>query len=321
MNKGTNLTEKQKKEIIDKYSQKMALAKIAQEYKCSTNKIKTVLQEKGVAFTSRKNISKYNFNQKWLDKLDCAEKFYFLGFMFSDGNNCSKYNTSSITLQECDKEILLKFSELLQNDRPLYYNSKTKSYTLRFCSKYFCERLDELGCIPKKSLVLKFPTYVPTEYLKDFIRGYFDGDGGLSLNNKGNTIKADVTFAGTLCFNNEILKILNLELGISDVKIYSYDTTKCTKLLITTQFSSLVFLDWIYKDSVIYLSRKYNKYKTLKESRGKMKSNPSMSRKILKDKEDYIIQQHLKGISNSELGRQLNVNKTTIGRFLKRKGY
>lgn len=320
MNKGIILTDEQVKAIIKDYQNGIALSKISHKYKCGIIKIKTVLKENDIDFVSRKNKKKYSFDEHWLDNLDCAEKFYFLGFMFSDGNNCEKYNTCSIALQESDKDILIQFSNLLQNNRPLYYNAKTKSYCLRFCSEYFCQKLKELGCIPKKSLVLKFPSYIPLEYQRDFIRGYFDGDGGLSLNTKGMTAKADVSFAGTLDFNTELGNVLKNNLGDISLKLYTFNKTECTKLLITTQVDSFSFLDWIYNSSSIYLNRKYNKYELLKESRKKMKSNPSLSRKILKENKDFIIQQHFNGVSNCEIGRQLNVNKTTIGRFLRKNG-
>lgn len=40
-----------------------------------------------------------------------------------------------------------------------------------------CEDLINLGCVPNKSLILKFPTFdiVPEKYMSHFIRGYFDG--------------------------------------------------------------------------------------------------------------------------------------------------
>ena len=59
------------------------------------------------------------------------------------------------------------------------YREKTKSYRMSFRSKKCKEDLINKGCVPKKSLILKFPTYeqVPQKLMKDFIRGYFDGDG------------------------------------------------------------------------------------------------------------------------------------------------
>lgn len=42
--------------------------------------------------------------------------------------------------------------------------------------------LINLGCIPRKTLVLKFPneSTVPKQLIKHFIRGYMDGDGCIS---------------------------------------------------------------------------------------------------------------------------------------------
>ena len=43
--------------------------------------------------------------------------------------------------------------------------------------------LNNIGCTPKKSLMLKFPDKSVFKYNKliiDFIRGYFDGDGCIS---------------------------------------------------------------------------------------------------------------------------------------------
>lgn len=39
--------------------------------------------------------------------------------------------------------------------------------------------LINLGCVPKKSLILTFPSeeQIPKKLIKHFIRGYFDGDG------------------------------------------------------------------------------------------------------------------------------------------------
>ena len=36
------------------------------------------------------------------------------------------------------------------------------------------------GCVPNKSLILTFPV-ITEELIPHFIRGYFDGDGGITI--------------------------------------------------------------------------------------------------------------------------------------------
>ena len=60
------------------------------------------------------------------------------------------------------------------------------------------EDLKKLGCVENKSLILTFPTeqQVPKEFVYDFIRGYFDGDGSIT-NCNGNY---NLNFVGTKSF-------------------------------------------------------------------------------------------------------------------------
>ncbi len=43
--------------------------------------------------------------------------------------------------------------------------------------------LARYGCVERKSLILDFPTQVPTEKLRDFVRGLIDGDGSVWIHN------------------------------------------------------------------------------------------------------------------------------------------
>ena len=38
-----------------------------------------------------------------------------------------------------------------------------------------------------KSLILKYPNYLKPEFHSHFIRGYFDGDGSITINRNKNT--------------------------------------------------------------------------------------------------------------------------------------
>lgn len=128
----------------------------------------------------------YPLNQKYFDIIDDEYKAYWLGLLYADGCNKDDRGSWSIELQEQDKYLLDGLNKSLNCEKPLLFRDlKSKkpnwsnSYTLEINSKYMCERLTELGCHPRKSLTLKFPTenQVPVHLLQHFIRGYIDGDG------------------------------------------------------------------------------------------------------------------------------------------------
>ena len=65
---------------------------------------------------------------------------------------------------------------LLQSQRPPY----KRQYSVIFSDHRYRARLEEIGLIPNKSLVLG-PLHVPDLYFRDFLRGEFDGDGCWSV--------------------------------------------------------------------------------------------------------------------------------------------
>ena len=77
--------------------------------------------------------------------------------------------------------------------------------------------LKRLGCIENKSLVLTFPTYdqVPEELIYHFIRGYFDGDGSVSINSK-NYKYAHISIVGTENFIKKLSEYFNYGSVIKD---------------------------------------------------------------------------------------------------------
>lgn len=84
---------------------------------------------------------------------------------------------------------------------------------MHLISKHFKTRLCELGCIPNKSLILKFPdeNLVPKNLIKHFIRGYFDGDGCISysfLNKEKDIISPRLSLLGTENFLNGCMEYL-----------------------------------------------------------------------------------------------------------------
>ena len=220
---------------------------------------------------------KYKVNQNYFEVIDNEWKAYWLGFMYADGTNQIKRNnkknkmeyTAKLTLSKIDKYHVEKLKNSIQTDSPIK-NKEVKlkgktfySSTLNICNRKICEDLNNLGCIPNKSLILKFPTekQVPNYLIRHFIRGYFDGDGCIHINlEKRNVI---LSFMGTYDFLNSLKEIFEKELNISKVKIVEREGNKAVCLSYGSIISVEKIYKYLYKDCNIYLQRKLDKFNTL----------------------------------------------------------
>ena len=138
------------------------------------------------------------------------------------------------------------------------YRESSKSYRISFRSDKCKQDLINLGCVPKKSLILTFPSeeQVPNNLIKHFIRGYFDGDGWFT-----NTEKCfQVGIIGTENFISGFLEKVK-ELINTNNTIFEVHRENGAKRYVFGSYNDVSnFLNWIYKDSNIFLDRKYNQY-------------------------------------------------------------
>ena len=189
--------------------------------------------------------------------IDTEEKAYQLGFLYADGSVRSIDNRIELGLAEKDLNHIEKFKEFIGVPNKISYRSQTKSYRYMFKSIPCKEDLIKQGCVPKKSLILKFPTeqQVPNYLIKHFIRGYFDGDGWFS-----NTPSCfQVGIIGTEDFIKGFLNII--EIQNKNNKIFTVHREDGAKRYVFGGLNDVTnFLNWIYKDATIYLDRKYNHY-------------------------------------------------------------
>ncbi len=128
-------------------------------------------------------------NKKFFKKWS-SEMTYVLGFIFADGNIIlTKRKTWFLSLQITDKDILEKIKYTLGSSHVISKKKKVRGqkqlYRLQIGSKEICGDLMILGITPKKSHIMEFPS-IPSHFFIDFLRGYFDGDGGVwfGLKNK-----------------------------------------------------------------------------------------------------------------------------------------
>ena len=194
--------------------------------------------------------------------IDTEEKAYWLGFLYADGCVTQNYKSLRINLSPIDYHHLEKFNQCIQSDYNIKYKDNNRYASLIISNKKFVENLVNKGCIPKKSLVLSFPNnnILPKNLRKDFIRGYFDGDGCFSAIMRNRKNKPNPVFEGEINVlgTYDILKHIVLEFPTNIVPIKQFG--KIYKIRYQSKQSIFSILSYLYNNSTIYLDRKFNKY-------------------------------------------------------------
>lgn len=247
------LNELEKQEIIKKYNSGDSSYKIAEEFLVNrTSIIRTLKINKINIRDNSENKRKYKIDSNYFNKIDSARKAYFLGLMYSDGNVHKDNNTCKVTLISDDKYVLEEFSNDLFGFINLTF-SKTELnkeiVNLYIHNKQIKQDLIKHGCFINKSFKIRLPEL---DYMFDFIRGVFDGDGSISISGKRCYVK--------ITTNIDFAKDLQEYLSRFDIKsgIYQYKKSKAVDLVISKPCCKL-FLDKIYI-SDLCIKRKYNKY-------------------------------------------------------------
>ena len=186
---------------------------------------------------------------------------YVLGFWFADGY-MRKEKSYRIVFSSNDSEILQQIRRVLGSSHPLHQQKNDQTWQLVIHSKYMYEKLSQLGGIRKKSLIMDFPD-IPSKYLKDFIRGYFDGDGSVfyinylsTKNNKPHRELRSNFTSGSRKFLEKLMKILNKEIGITIKKLSNYSQDHSLKLGYGTQDTQTLLKFIYYPNFPIGLKRK-----------------------------------------------------------------
>lgn len=247
-------------ELVSSYENGASTEELADICEVNVKTIYKILKEAGVVLQPNR-YRKYKFNEHYFDKIDTTEKAYWLGFLFADGSVANDRDRISVALAEKDKLHIEKFAKALEIETPITYNTKTKSNRLVINSRILKEALVKLGCVPNKSFCnVEVPLMDTPELCKAFIRGYFDGDGCLTYNEKSNRYK--ISFLGShnlLMFINEFFVLM---LGLS-LQNLMQDNRRKTDNTFIIEYSGkqnvLNILNYLY-DGEICLERKYNHY-------------------------------------------------------------
>ena len=219
----------------------------------NAKKIKKISEAERSKIQSQ-NVRQYHINQDYF-KTWTRDMAYILGLWFADG--CIYGGKMfDITLHQKDKYILKRIAEELGYQGHLYDYVDRQAARINFSCVVIYNDIMKLGGTERKSLTVDFPE-VPKEYLGDFIRGYFDGDGYVYYR-KGNKINTAFTCESKR-FLDVLLSILKEE---ANVKGGSYDATSMS--LRFGNKDSIKIGNFIYKDNPkLFLLRKKEKFNNI----------------------------------------------------------
>ena len=201
------------------------------------------------------------------------EMAYLLGFIAADGYVWKNPRGSNyLGFTSTDEEIIIKIRKLLGSNHKIGERNKhlknpswKKAFVLQIGGKEIVNDLRKYGIIQNKSLVIKFPK-IPPKYLGDYVRGYFDGDGGVHLGrykrkNRNNswawTFSVDFT-SGSKIFLVDLLKTLNKNISGG----FIYDKNGSGYSFCFSRRDSVALFELMYNNvtSEMFLERKYNTF-------------------------------------------------------------
>jgi intein-encoded DNA endonuclease-like protein len=337
------INTQQIKEMINLYiTEKMSTKQIANIYMVSPPTIQRHLKVNGVKMrTVSESTRIYNVNEYFFERIDTEEKAYWLGFLYADGcvRDEGRHKYLALGLSSKDEGHIRLFKKHIESDCPIY-KVKTKSHYLeghlvKECdlskihinSNKICENLIKLGCLPRKSLILRFPNIeqVPLQLVHHFIRGYFDGDGTIYVSNKI-TKQFAVKLLGTYDFLSGVNNFF-VKMGVKSKRIFKdRQESKAFAWAAGGNRNVINLYNILYENANIYLDRKHQKFIDLL-SLG-LKNLPDETNKKAKMREFWDESGNRVTIINIELYCRNNkkfkatgLNNVYLGKFRQYKGW
>lgn len=250
-------------QIVSLYKSGKTPVEIGELLTCTTCNITRRLRKEGIIV--KKDYSKRRFSRNgrykvdvnYFDTIDSEDKAYFLGLLYSDGSVCSNF----FYIKLADEDILQIFKDKIKYEGPIKYIPKPKPnwkgcYKLTINSKQLVQKLIDLGCTPNKTKTIEMPN-IEENLIRHFIRGFFDGDGCLQLNNKLSHCRIDFTSASKKFL--EQLRPIITQQALTNGYLGKESKYEVWHLNYSGQQTKKI-LNWLYKDSSIYMKRKHDKY-------------------------------------------------------------
>lgn len=269
-NNRTGILQYEIADICDMYSSGITAEKILEKYKdkikCE-NTIINIAKRNGIKIRSRG--IQTHFDKNYFSNIDNEAKAYFLGLLLADGNvyqykrNAEQYKIQ-IELNTEDQYLIEEFRNQIKSTNVIFNENRNINDTISHMSHFSVDSvkmahdLISLGVTPRKSGIAELTALVPKELYRHYIRGYFDGNGTVSL--QRNDTFLYFGFYGGHNIIYQIHEWLSKEIHVSNRKIIDKEKDHISFVSYSTTQDLISFYKLMYSDANYYMHRKKEKF-------------------------------------------------------------
>lgn len=262
------LSQQQIDEAITRYGAGESYQMIGESLCVSGNAIRGLLTRRCVAArdlseSHRVLACNHNYFNEPMDEAHA----YWIGFILADGNLTEKsYGRSrqvSVGLGIVDIGHLEKLRNALNSDHKILTSKRdgvNRICHLRISSTELFNSLLEFNVEPRKSARHKFSERIPTDMLKHYFRGYFDGNGGISRHKAS---KWSINNTASEEFLNRFIRWISDQIGGHDTRAFFGDGIHRAGWAGTHRCREILAL--MYQDATVFLDRKMALYQEICE--------------------------------------------------------
>lgn len=214
----------------------------------------------------------YKVNEDFFKCINTEEKAYILGFICADGH--IEKDRLNITVSIKDRDILEKIKYAMHSNHPIKEVQRTNPYKktnrenlilseLMIGSVELVKPLFNMGLTTNKTYTLNgdILKYIPKYLIRDFLRGYFDGDGNVFF---GKRYSSGYKYNVNICGNEDFLLKSFQVYFPSNNKLYKdLYSRQCYVWKISQKDKVRDFMYYLYYNSSIFLQRKYNEFRKI----------------------------------------------------------
>jgi hypothetical protein len=235
-------------------------------------KFTNYLRRNGIKIKSFSDIKSYVENPDFFSVIDSEIKAYLLGFFAADGH-IETTGALKVGVSIKDSHIVTLFNKVLCNSK-CSLNCKNGMVTFACKHPNIRRDLHAMGFDNNKTYSWKKLPELDSKIMPHFLRGFFDGDGSISVDRRiqGSKLSGYNKHFSIACYNKEILEQIVEILQISKYKIHYRENTdfliKGHLIKKASGFNLSVndteelnkIYNYLYSDATFFFKRKKDKF-------------------------------------------------------------